>query len=200
MLGIKIDFLSEKITMLKHLQLLSFLLLLLQLQANAQDRFERRLQKDIRRFKGNDSAWIAQSTFGQDRFYIGIKRVSVREFESTIKSYNAETEKLITNARNNYRKGLYAELAGAGLALAGFVILDNHNNYRNRNNNSNVLPIGLIATSIVADGFGIAFFLKARNNFIDAMGVFNNAARANKNSASLHLGFQQHGIGLRLRF
>ncbi len=186
---------------MKHITILVVIISCMFLKLDAQTRIERRAQKDILKYKGNDSAWIAFSTWGTNRFYLGNKAVSIVEFENTIKGHSPETEAYIKKARKRQLTGFIYELVGLGGLLAAPLIKPNSPN-RNRYGDPTMSDgaIALLSVGIIASGIGFVYQFKARNNYIDGIGEFNKSVKANKSSTSIHIGVQQNGLGFALRF
>lgn len=186
---------------MKHITIMVVIISCMFLKVDAQTRLERRAQKDILKYKGNDSAWIAFSTWGTNRFYLGNKAVSIVEFENTIKGYSLETEALIKKSRKNNQKGAIYELIGLGVMLASPLLTPKTPN-RNRWDDAPLSGASLLMASVgfISSTIGVVYQFKARNNFIDGIGEFNKSVKANKSSTSIHIGMQQNGLGFALRF
>jgi hypothetical protein len=170
--------------------------------ANAQKRFERRTQRDIARFKGNDSAWIVDRAFARTRFYLGNKSVTFMEFENALKGQSPENAALITKARRKYRTATSLEIGGALLLTVAQIASGSTNNYYSNTGTDRSLTttITIAVAGLVMQGVGIGYGLKSRDLYLDAVGNFNRAARTNSSTTSIHFGVQQHGLGLALRF
>jgi hypothetical protein len=163
----------------------------------SQTRIERRIQKDILRFKGNDSAWIAQG-WGATRFYLGNKAVSLIEFENTIKGYNFETEALISKARKSRKTALFYEIGGLSLMLFSAFTVDPNRSTRYDNETLKTSTIVLFSSGIAVLGIGAFYQLNARNKYIDGIGEFNKSVKETRGKATV--GLQPNGFGFGLHF
>lgn len=162
-------------------------------------------KKDQRAFRerGNDSAWFYNPFMGRPRFYLGTTRVSGSEFENTLRSSDAEVDKLMDGAWRKVNTASYLSLGAAVLTISGALLLD-ANMYNYGYHSSNRLnPTGLVLLSagLVLEGVALGFSINGSNRFRNGLRIFNQKAKSGQlRPAHARVGATNHGLGLAINF
>ncbi|TAD84208.1 MAG: hypothetical protein EAY75_13515 [Bacteroidetes bacterium] len=183
----------------KYGSLFAVIVLLLSAPSTAQT--SKKDQRALRE-RGTDSAWLYNPFWGQPRFYLGTTRVSVSEFENTLRNSDAEVDALIGGATRKLNTARFMSLGAAATTMAGALLISNQTNYSSsRNNRLNPTGLVLMSAGLLLEGVALGFGIDGSNRVRNGLRLFNQKAKNGQlRPAQASLGPTNHGVGFAINF